>query len=197
MKKLSFSNVNTIYNFLSVLEENLQFINVLSIDIYQRHLQALLTLDEERQQAIVGFIHYVDELFSTDYHPFIRQKLATILSAASYYHDFYQQVSDLSFGELSILASFSSFDSVEVYSEYLEMYPKSVLNTIENKTGDFMVRNDLMGFVSFSADRGVSREEVFEQLRVQPLPVLRRQSNVWQLDIVGGDSAYDSRGVQL
>ena len=94
MKKLSFSNVNTIYNFLSVLEENLQFINVLSIDIYQRHLQALLTLDEERQQAIVGFIHYVDELFSTDYHPFIRQKLATILSAASYYHDFYQQVSD-------------------------------------------------------------------------------------------------------
>ena len=89
MKKLSFSRVNTVYDFLPVLEEHLQSINVLSIDIYQRHLQSLLDLDEGRQQSLVEFMHYVDEVFSTDYHPFVRQKLETILSAASYYHDFY------------------------------------------------------------------------------------------------------------
>ena len=52
MKKLSFSRVNTVYDFLPVLEEHLQSINVLSIDIYQRHLQSLLDLDEGRIYAL-------------------------------------------------------------------------------------------------------------------------------------------------
>ena len=197
MKKLSFSRVNTVYDFLPVLEEHLQSINVLSIDIYQRHLQSLLDLDEGRQQSLIGFMHYVDEVFSTDYHPFIRHKLTTILSAATYYHDFYQQVYDLSFGELSILANFSSFNPVEVYPEYLEMFPKPVLSVIENKANDFMIRNDLMSFVFLSLDKGVSSTDVFEQLQSQPLSMLRRQSNAWQLDIVEGGPVYDSRGVQL
>lgn len=196
IKKLSFTQVKTISDLFPILTKESQSLNLLSLDVFQHHLQSLLSLRDENQESFLKFIHYVDETFSTDYHPFIRYKLETILSAATYYHDFYNQISCLSSGELSILANFSSSYPVELYPGYLEMFPKPVLSVIENKTSDFMIRNDLMSFVSLSLEKGVSDSEVFKQLQLQSLSSLRRQSNLWQLDSVGGP-VYDSRGVQL
>ena len=195
-KKLSFTRVKTISDLFPILTRKSDSLNLLSLDVFQHHLQSLLTLRDENQESFLNFIHYVDEVFSTDYHPFIRYKLETILSAATYYHDFYNEICCLSAGELSVLANFSSSYPVEVYPEYLKMFPKPVLNVIENKTNNFMIRNDLMSFVSLSLEKGVSDSEVFEQLQLQSLSSLRRQSNLWQLDSVGGP-VYDSRGVQL
>lgn len=195
MKNLSFTQVKTIPDLFSIIYQESQLLHLLSLDIFQHHLQSLLCLQDELQQDFLQFVHYVDDNLSSNYYSFTRQKLAILLSAATYYHDFYDQIKEFSFGELSILANFSAFEPVEVYPDNLEVFSKSILYTIEQKTDNFMRRNDLMSFVSLSFDKGASYVEVLDKLQSQSLVLLSRQANLLQQEIVDGGAMYDSRRV--
>lgn len=175
MKRLSFENVRCKKDVLDFIIDHPDKIWV-SDDILKQNLDSLATLPEELDNRFLGFVNYVDEFYSSyGYYDFLNQKISTILAGASYYKHYYDQISELSDGELSILAKFSFVAPVDVYSKYLSVFSKDILSTIQSKTDDFMLYDDLMSYVSLSVEDGCPMNMISSNLKNMSLQTLMEQ----------------------
>lgn len=165
VRGLVFDKVENVSDVCHIVQQNVdKFLN-LKIDFLQHHYQSLTQMDEYKQEKFLNFVHYIDVKFSPyGCRCFFRQKLFTILSAATYYHEFYDQISDYTNAELSILAKYSFMDSIECYSENLMKFPQSILSLIESKTSEFHKRDDLLFWYDWSLNNE-NKNALEERLR--------------------------------
>ena len=177
MGKKLFSQVENVKDVLDILCQNLDKVITLSLEILEYNYHSLTNLSLEHESHFLALVHYIDDCFSAyEYYDFTRYKIPTILSAATYYHDFYENIKDYTLGELSTLAKFSAIDPVEVYSSNLQLFSKNILSVIERKTTDFMTRDKLMNWVYLSDDNGVDCHTICSELQNKSLPALVKQS---------------------
>lgn len=177
MGKKLFSQVESIKDVSDILYQNLDKVIALSPEVVEYNYQSLTNLPLEKELFFLDFVHYVDDRFSAyGYYDFTNHKIATILSAATYYHDFYDYIRDFTPEEISTLAKFSSIDSVEVYPYNLQLFSKDILRVIGKRTSDFMLRDELMNLVYLSEDSGVDKQTIYANLKNTSLTSLVKQA---------------------
>lgn len=177
MKQYIFEKVKNMGDVRDVLHSHADKLVSFHPELLEQHYQSLAHMDTSKDENFLSFVHYVDQRFSSyGYYGFTFHKLITVLTAATYYHMFYEKVSSLSNGELSILAKYSFLDPVEEYSKNIECFPKALLSLVEGKTEDFTKRDELMKWYDYSLDKGEHSEELLQQLQSEPLNDLIQKS---------------------
>ena len=177
MGKKLFSRVEDIRDGSDILRQNLDRVITLKPEVLEYNYRSLTNLSLEHETGFLALVHYIDDCFSAyEYYDFTRYKIPTILSAATYYHDFYEYIKDYTLGEISTLAKFSSIDPIEVYPSNLQLFSRNILSVIERKTTDFMMRDKLMDWVYLSDDNGVDSHTIYNELQNNSLPSLAKQS---------------------
>lgn len=196
MRGLVFDRVDSVSDVCHIVQQNVDKVLNLETAFLQHHYQSLVQMDEYKQEKFLDFVHYVDEKFSPyGSKGFFRQKLFTILAAATYYHEFYDQIANYTDGELSILAKYSFMDSIESYPEILKRIPQDVLSIIESKVSEFHKRDDLIFWYDCSLKNNENQEDLQERLKGEKLNRLLLESVQIQKQIIKEVEEDDSRRI--
>ena len=196
MKQFIFGKVENMGDVREVVHLHADKLVSFHPELLEQHYQSLACMNPSKEEKFLPFVHYVDQQFSSyGFYGFTFQKLITVLTAATYYHMFYDRISNLSNGELSILAKYSFLDPVEEYSKNIECFPKSVLSLVEGKTADFTKRDELMKWYDYSLGKGENSEELLQQLQSSSLSDLIQKSFQLEDKVLEEVEFCDGRGI--
>lgn len=196
MKYLSFDQVENIYDVKNILINNLDSVICFMSDEALKYFTSLDNLSENLHPQFLRFVHYVDENFSHfGYFSFLNHKIATILAGAVYYQEYYDEIKDLSEGEVAILAKYSSSDCILQYKENILQFPKQILSMVETKTVDFFKRDEIMTLIAFFKAENKNDEEIYDFLGTNSVTELVQESFKWQEQALSKEGFYDCRRV--
>lgn len=196
MAKLLFKDSNSVSDVANVIINYVASHNMPSKKIFEQNYFALVSLDKQKQEKFMNYVHYVDMLFhekssNNMYYPAVN----AILAGATYYYDYFDKIKDYTDGELSILANYSTMSYVYEYQEILDKFPKDILKIIENRTNEFSKRDDMLVWYDFSLDQGKDYSYLKEQLEKKPLDDISMEAMKLSDENLEEDTKHDSRRI--
>ena len=196
MRGLIFDKAETVFDVSKVIQDNVDRISFLQPEILNHHYHSLIAMEDAKQEKFMNFVHFVD----TSYSPhgsssLLRQKLFTVLAGATYYYDFYNQISNYTNKELAILSKWSIIEPVDNYSETLERFPQSVLSLIAMKAKTTYESDDLILWYDYFYNSEEDRAHLENRLQKEALTSLLSESFKIQEKIIKEMEMDDSRRI--
>ena len=103
-------------------------------------------------------------------------KLLNVLTAISFIHLSYDKVSTYSDEELILLINQVVFGHPSLYSEYIEEYPKDVLEAACRFDSNFGIQEDILFWYGLSIDKGVQKEVLLNRIKNDDKEILKNEA---------------------
>lgn len=99
-----------------------------------------------------------------------------VLTAISFIHLSYDKVSTYSDEELILLINQVVFGHPSLYSEYIEEYPKDVLEAACCFDSNFGIQEDILFWYGLSIDKGVQKEVLLNRIKNDDKEILKNEA---------------------
>lgn len=196
MRGFIFDKTETISDVCRIIQDNVDKISFLPPEILNHHYHSLVAMEEAKQENFMDFVHLVDSSYSPHgSSSLFRQKLFTVLAGATYYYDFYDQISSYTNKELAILSKWSIIEPIDNYSEILERFPQSVLSLIAMRAKTTYESDDLILWYDYFYNNEEDRSYLENRLRTEGLEQLISESSKIQEKIIKEMETDDSRRI--
>lgn len=169
------TNADDVFN---VLVNNLDSIgSAIPEDEVLYHLSNYSKLNSEEKSRFFSCAKLADRKFSphgvANYHS---HKLLNVLTAISFIHLSYDKVSTYSDEELILLINQVVFGHPSLYLEYIEEYPKDVLEAACRFDSNFGIQEDILFWYGLSIDKGVQKEVLLNRIKNDDKEILKNEA---------------------
>lgn len=196
MRGLIFDKTETISDVCRIIQDNVDKFSFLLPEILNQHYHSLVAMEEAKQENFMDFVHFVDSSYSPHgSSSLFRQKLFTVLAGATYYYDFYDQISSYTNKELAILSKWSIIEPIDNYSEILKRFPQSVLSLIAMRAKTTYESDDLILWYDYFYNSEEDRSYLENRLQTEGLEQLISESSKIQEKIIKEMETDDSRRI--
>lgn len=196
MRGLIFDKTETISDVCRIIQDNVDKFSFLLPEILNQHYHSLVAMEDAKQENFMDFVHFIDISYSPHgSSSLFRQKLFTVLAGATYYYDFYDQISSYTNKELAILSKWSIIEPIDNYSEILKRFPQSVLSLIAAKAKTTYESDDLILWYDYFYNSEEDRSYLENRLQTEGLEQLISESSKIQEKIIKEMETDDSRRI--
>lgn len=196
MRGFIFDKTETISDVCRIIQDNVDKFSFLPPEILNQHYHSLVAMEEAKQENFMDFVHFVDISYSPrGSNSLFRQKLFTVLAGATYYYDFYDQISSYTNKELAILSKWSIIEPIDNYSEILKRFPQSVLSLIAMRAKTTYESDDLILWYDYFYNSEEDRSYLENRLQTEGLEQLISESSKIQEKIIKEMETDDSRRI--
>ena len=196
MRGLIFDKTETISDVCRIIQDNVDKFSFLPPEILNHHYHSLVAMEDAKQENFMDFVHFVDSSYSPyGSNSLFRQKLFTVLAGATYYYDFYDQISSYTNKELAILSKWSIIEPIDNYSEILKRFPQSGLSLIAMRAKTTYESDDLILWYDYFYNSEEDRSYLENRLQTEGLEQLISESSKIQEKIIKEMETDDSRRI--
>ena len=196
MRGLIFDKTETISDVCRIIQDNVDKFSFLPPEILNQHYHSLVAMEDAKQENFMDFVHFIDISYSPHgSSSLFRQKLFTVLAGATYYYDFYDQISSYTNKELAILSKWSIIEPIDNYSEILKRFPQSVLSLIAMRAKTTYESDDLILWYDYFYNSEEDRSYLENRLQTEGLEQLISESSKIQEKIIKEMETDDSRRI--
>lgn len=196
MRGLIFDKTETISDVCRIIQDNVDKFSFLLPEILNQHYHSLVAMEDAKQENFMDFVHFIDISYSPHgSSSLFRQKLFTVLAGATYYYDFYDQISSYTNKELAILSKWSIIEPIDNYSEILKRFPQSVLSLIAMRAKTTYESDDLILWYDYFYNSEEDRSYLENRLQTEGLEQLISESSKIQEKIIKEMETDDSRRI--
>lgn len=196
MRGFIFDKAETISDVCRIIQDNVDKFSFLPPEILNQHYHSLVAMEDAKQENFMDFVHFIDISYSPHgSSSLFRQKLFTVLAGATYYYDFYDQISSYTNKELAILSKWSIIEPIDNYSEILKRFPQSVLSLIAMRAKTTYESDDLILWYDYFYNSEEDRSYLENRLQTEGLEQLISESSKIQEKIIKEMETDDSRRI--
>lgn len=196
MRGFIFDKAETISDVCRIIQDNVDKFSFLPPEILNHHYHSLVAMEDAKQENFMDFVHFIDISYSPHgSSSLFRQKLFTVLAGATYYYDFYDQISSYTNKELAILSKWSIIEPIDNYSEILKRFPQSVLSLIAMRAKTTYESDDLILWYDYFYNSEEDRSYLENRLQTEGLEQLISESSKIQEKIIKEMETDDSRRI--
>lgn len=145
-------------------------------------VNAITNATLEQQQKILQYTKHVDRKLSAPgtakgnrFH-----KIPTLMTGILYITLFPEQISDLSFDELTVLSRYSIVEPITFYETAVDYFGKDLLSVVSQKHFDFMYQSTFIELAGSKIREGQKNKDVTEYIKNTSIEELLKDSIEWE-----------------